>query len=29
MSPYWRRDYTDERWREVKRAWLAETEQDA
>ena len=29
ISPYWRRDYTDERWREVKRAWLAETAQDA
>ena len=29
ISPYWRRDYTDERWREVKAAWLAESAQDA
>jgi NADPH-dependent ferric siderophore reductase len=29
ISPYWRRDYTDERWREIKAAWLAESAQDA
>lgn len=29
ISPYWRREFTDERWREVKRDWLAETELDA
>lgn len=28
VSPYWRRTMTDERWREVKRDWLAEVEQD-
>jgi NADPH-dependent ferric siderophore reductase len=28
ISPYWRRDYTDERWREVKADWLAEQERD-
>jgi NADPH-dependent ferric siderophore reductase len=28
ISPYWRRNYTDERWREVKRQWLAESEND-
>lgn len=28
ISPYWRRDFTDEKWREVKRDWLAEVEQD-
>jgi len=28
ISPYWRRGHTDEAWREVKRTWLAETEQD-
>lgn len=28
LSPYWRRDYTDERWREVKRDWLAQVEAD-
>jgi NADPH-dependent ferric siderophore reductase len=28
ISPYWRRDHTDEAWREVKRQWLAEQEQD-
>lgn len=28
ISPYWRRQYTDEAWREVKRDWLAEVEQD-
>lgn len=28
ISPYWRRNYTDERWREVKRDWLAEVESD-
>lgn len=29
LSPYWRRQYTDEQWREVKRDWLAEVEHDA
>lgn len=28
ISPYWRRDHDDEAWRQVKRAWLAEQEQD-
>lgn len=28
VSPYWRRTFTDERWREVKQEWLAEVEQD-
>lgn len=28
ISPYWRRDFTDERWREVKGDWLAEVEAD-
>jgi len=28
VSPYWRRTFTDERWREVKRAWLTDVEQD-
>lgn len=28
ISPYWRRTYTDERWREIKRCWLGEVEQD-
>ena len=28
VSPYWRRTYTDERWREIKRDWLAEVERD-
>lgn len=28
ISPYWRRDHTDEAWREIKRGWLAEQEQD-
>jgi NADPH-dependent ferric siderophore reductase len=28
ISPYWRRDFTDERWREVKREWLASVELD-
>jgi len=29
ISPYWRRDFTDERWREAKAEWLAESERDA
>ena len=29
ISPYWRRTMTDEAWREVKAAWLAEQELDA
>jgi NADPH-dependent ferric siderophore reductase len=28
ISPYWRREFTDEAWREVKRDWLAQVEQD-
>lgn len=28
ISPYWRRDHTDEAWREVKRQWLAEQAND-
>jgi NADPH-dependent ferric siderophore reductase len=28
VSPYWRRTFTDERWREVKKAWLREVEAD-
>lgn len=28
ISPYWRRDHTDEQWRAIKRQWLAESEQD-
>jgi NADPH-dependent ferric siderophore reductase len=28
VSPYWRRGQSDEAWREVKREWLAEVEQD-
>ncbi|MCW2613485.1 MAG: siderophore interacting protein [Frankiales bacterium] len=28
VSPYWRRTFTDERWREVKAQWLAEVERD-
>ncbi len=28
VSPYWRRTLTDERWREIKRDWLRELEQD-
>lgn len=27
-SPYWRRRYTDEGWREIKSAWLEQVEQD-
>lgn len=29
ISPYWRRNFTDEAWREVKKAWLAEMAADA
>jgi NADPH-dependent ferric siderophore reductase len=29
ISPYWRRNMTDESWRQVKRDWLAESERDA
>lgn len=29
ISPYWRRGQTDESWRQVKSAWLAESEADA
>lgn len=28
VSPYWRRTFTDESWREVKKDWLREVEQD-
>ncbi len=28
VSPYWRRTFTDERWRTVKREWLSEVERD-
>ncbi|MCB0977800.1 MAG: siderophore-interacting protein [Acidimicrobiales bacterium] len=28
ISPYWRRDHTDEQWREVKKEWLREWEGD-
>lgn len=28
ISPYWRRNFTDEKWREVKREWLAEVALD-
>lgn len=28
ISPYWRRNLSDEEWREVKRAWMMEQEQD-
>lgn len=28
ISPYWRRNFTDERWREVKNDWLADVETD-
>ena len=29
ISPYWRRTYTDEAWRQVKRTWMAEQADDA
>ncbi len=29
ISPYWRRTFTDEAWREVKRDWMAEQAADA
>ncbi len=28
ISPYWRRHFTDDRWREVKRDWLAAVAED-
>ena len=28
ISPYWRRNHTDEAWRKVKKEWLAEQEND-
>ena len=28
ISPYWRRDHTDEAWRSIKKQWLAEQEMD-
>jgi NADPH-dependent ferric siderophore reductase len=28
ISPYWRREHTDEQWREIKRDWLAAAESD-
>lgn len=29
VSPYWRRTFTDESWREIKNDWLREVERDA
>ena len=29
ISPYWRRDHTDEEWRRVKKQWLADQQKDA
>ena len=29
ISPYWRRTYTDEAWREIKRDWIADQANDA
>jgi NADPH-dependent ferric siderophore reductase len=28
VSPYWRRTYTDESWRQIKRDWLHQVEAD-
>ena len=28
ISPYWRRDHTDEAWRSIKKQWLADQEMD-
>lgn len=28
ISPYWRRDHTDEAWRNIKKQWLADQEMD-
>ena len=28
ISPYWRRDHTDETWRSIKKQWLADQEND-
>ena len=28
ISPYWRRNHSDEQWREIKAAWLAEADHD-
>ncbi len=28
ISPHWRRDHTDEAWREIKSQWLAEQAAD-
>ena len=28
ISPYWRRNHTDEDWRKVKKEWLADQEND-
>lgn len=28
ISPYWRREYTDEAWRQARRQWLAEQAAD-
>ncbi len=28
ISPYWRRNHTDEAWRQVKKEWLADQEND-
>ncbi|MEO6988279.1 MAG: siderophore-interacting protein [Aquihabitans sp.] len=29
ISPYWRRNFTDESWREIKKDWMAEMARDA
>jgi len=28
ISPYWRRDHTDEAWRSIKKQWIADQEKD-
>jgi NADPH-dependent ferric siderophore reductase len=28
ISPYWRREHTDEQWRQIKRQWLADSALD-
>ena len=28
ISPYWRRNHTDEAWRSIKRQWLADQRND-
>lgn len=29
VSPYWRRNYTDEAWRQIKQDWVRQVEQDS